>query len=444
MQNNKNLTLIITIIFIIILTIVGYVLVSTFIVKSPTTIIASKVELEYWGLFESELVMDEMIKEYEKENPNVSIRYTQKIPGNDLNEYKQTLYVRLRDGDGPDIFRLHSSWIPSFYEQVDTENDALTKEQFDARFYSVGTSQCVSNFGEIVCIPLMYDGLTLLYNIDVFKNEGLDPKSIKTWEDLRVAAIKLTKYSGDPYSSSRVLTRAGVALGDPSNVTNTADILGLMFAQNGIKIPQDLDTTKADLVFEFYSDFVKKDGVWSSSMPNSIPAFATGRSAMVFAKSDQILEILKINPTLNLGALPVPQLPVFGGDFTEYGWASFWVESVSEDSSSAKKREAWKFLEWLSKEENQVKRFNLASKYKRFGEIYSAKTLRNNLINSPLLGPIVQLAPTAQTGVLTDQVGNDIYVSWFNEVASQYIRGADNNSRLGRLEELKAKFTGGK
>lgn len=443
MQNNKTLTLILTILFIIVLFIGGYILVSKFIFKSPTTLIAPKVQLEYWGLFESELVMDEMIKEYEKDNPNVSIHYVQKLPGNDLNEYKKTLFVRLRDGGGPDIFRVHSTWIPSFYSQIDKKNSAMTVDEFNNRFYPVGSNQCVTNFGEVVCLPLMYDGLTLLYNIDVFRNEGLDPQSIKTWEDLRVAAIKLTEYAGDEYSSSgrKQITRAGVALGDPSNVVNTADVLGLMFAQNGINIPNDLDTQKANLVFEFYTDFVKKDEVWSSSMPNSLAAFATGRSAMVFAKSDQILKILELNPTLNLGALPVPQLPLFGGTFTENGWASFWVESVSDDSSSAEKREAWKFLAWLSKEENQIKRFNLASKYKRFGEPYSAKTLRNNLINSPLLGPIVQTAPKARTGVLTDTVGNDVYVDMFNEAASMYIRGTGGGGGTkARLEELKEKY----
>jgi|688.fasta_scaffold00773_45 ABC-type glycerol-3-phosphate transport system substrate-binding protein len=420
MQPNKNLTLVLITAFIITVAVLLYVLVNKFILNTGSPI-GNKITLDYWGLYESEVVMNEMIKKYEAENPNVDITYTQKLGENDLYNYKKNLLSRLRNGTGPAVFRAHSTWMPSFYSELSKTNKAISPEEYQSRFYSIANSQCVTLSKQVVCIPIMYDGLALLYNVDILRNEGINPSSIQTWEDLRVAAVRLTRYSNNNEYSVRTIERSGVALGDPSNVVNTPDILGLMFLQNGLVVPDDLVSDKTKLIFEFYTDFVSKDRVWDSTMPNSLNAFASGQTVMVFAKSTQMIDILKLNPTINMGALPVPQLPVFGGDLTKNGWASFWVETVSDDLSAAEQKEAWKFLEWLSKDENQVFRFNLASKYSKFGEAYSSIKLKNNLINSPLLGPIVSTADDAKTARYADTSGNDPYIKLFTDAIKEYL-----------------------
>ena len=439
MEKNKNLTLILTILFVLAFSVFGFILFNKFILMGSSSI-ASKTHLEYWGLFESELVMNEMIKKYESENPNISINYVQKLAENDLNGYKKTLLRRLQNGTGPAIFRAHSTWMSEYYNELSLNNKAITPEVFKNRFYDIADIQCVTLNMEIACMPIMYDGLVLLYNVDALKAEGISAESIQSWEDLRVAAIRLTKYEETGKSYSPKIVRSGVALGDSSNVVNTTDVLGLMFSQNGINIPDDLDSEKVGLVFEFYSDFVAKDAVWADYMPNSLNAFASGQTAMVFAKGNQILDILKLNPTINLGAISVPQLPLFGGTLTQKGWGSFWAEAVSADLSDNEQKEAWKFIEWLSREENQVSRFNLASKYKRFGEPYSAKSLRNNLINSPLLGPMIKLAPDASTSIISDNSGNDDYVNLMNAAVKEYSAATGSTTKKEILSKLKADY----
>jgi ABC-type glycerol-3-phosphate transport system substrate-binding protein len=439
MNNNRYLTLALIILFGFAILSFGYIAITKYIYPSNPAL-GPKTTIEYWGLFESEIVMNELIKKYEAENPSVKINYTQKLAENDLDNYKETLYSRLENGTGPTIFRAHSTWMPKFYNEL-SRNKSLPVEQFQNRFYKVADYQCVTVTNEMLCIPIMYDGLVLLYNEDLLRNAGISPQSIRSWEDLRIAAKKLTITQDAPLEYDQIkVTRGGLALGSTNNVSGSTDIIGLMFAQNKIKIPDDLDTEKVGLVFEFYNNFVKQDQTWDEEMPNSLNAFASGQAAMVFAKSEQIIRILQLNPTINLGALPVPQLPLLDGTLTNDGWASFWVEGVSADATNSQQTESWKFLEWLSREENQVYRFNVASDYKRFGEPYSDKSLRDNLIKSPLLGPIVQTAPNAVTGIIADEVGNSPYGDVIKAAISDYAKTISVEDKREVLTKLKADY----
>lgn len=439
MNNNKYLTLALIILFGFAILSFGYIAVTKFIYPSNPAL-SPKTTIEYWGLFESEIVMNQLIKKYEAENPSVKINYVQKLAENDLDNYKETLYARLQNGTGPTIFRAHSTWMPRFYNEL-SRNKNLPIDQFQKRFYKVADFQCVTVLNEILCLPIMYDGLVLLYNEDLLRNAGISPQSIRSWEDLRSAAKKLTVSQESPMDYDRIkIIRGGLALGDTSNVSGSTDVIGLMFAQNKIKIPDDLDSEKVGLVFEFYTNFVTEDQTWDADMPNSLNAFASGQAAMTFAKSEQIIRILQLNPTINLGALPVPQLPLLDGTLTNDGWASFWVEGVSADATNTQQTEAWKFLEWLSREENQVARFNIASNYKRFGEPYSDISLRDNLIKSPLLGPIVQTAPNAVTGIIADESGNSLYSDLIKNAVAEYAKARSPQDKKVVLTKLKEDY----
>ncbi len=373
-----------------------------------------KTTLEYWGLFESEQVMMPLIKQYEAENPDVKINYVEKSFTN-LEEYKQTLLARAKSGTSPDIYRMHATWSPKFSNYLAPAGGVLSAQSFTDKFYDPARGACVNEVQEVKCIPLMHDGLVLAYNVDMFRDSGVSP-NIQSWEDLRLAAKRLSRYEDE---TERVLLRAGVGLGSIDNVDNFSDILMIMFYQSGINRFEEFASEKAQSAFRFYASFVKDDYIWDHAFPNSINAFASERSAMVFVKTSQMLDILEINPTINMAVLPVPQLPKLGGGTTSDYLASIWVETVSSNSSSNKKVEAWKFLEWLSRPEQQIARFNESSLYKKFGEAYSHKQLRNNLINAPLLGPVVKVAPVSRISIFADGIGNDQYVNLLKETAEK-------------------------
>ena len=96
--------------------------------NTPTT--SKEGELTYWGLFESESVMQPLIDEYEKLRPNIKIIYEPK-DFNDLKNYKDTALMRLKNNSAPDILRIHSTWLPSFYTYLTEAPDSVyTKDTF--------------------------------------------------------------------------------------------------------------------------------------------------------------------------------------------------------------------------------------------------------------------------------------------------------------------------
>ncbi len=386
------------------------------------------VHLEYWGLKLPEQVMEPIIAEYEKANSGVEINYSEKKYEDDLYLYKRTLFNQLGTKEGPDIFRVHSTWMTEFVSKVSLTNDAISVADFRKRFYPIAYAQCGTTQQQIVCIPLMYDGLALLYNKDLFFAAGLNEP--ETWEDVRDTAKRLTiKKSGQ-------IVQAGISLGTSENVDYSTDILGLMMTQSDVEIPADFDTSAASAALSFYTDFTGSDGVWDNSMPNSLDAFATQKSAMIIGTSSDILAALDINPTLNIGVLELPQIPNLEGKFTNDSWANFWVETVSSSASNKEQEAAWKFVEWMSQPEQQMKIFSEMSRYNKFGPIYSDKSLANNLEDDEYLGPIVTQAPFAKTSIISDKAGNDKYADIVKEAINKVIIGGrESVDPAGALED---------
>jgi len=387
----------------------------------PPQITPKEVRLSYWGLFEPkeafQPLIDEYKKQYEREQPgsNIQINYEMRTYDT-LEQYKEGLLNRLSMGTGPDILRVHATWIPQFSAQfASLSGDILSAEEYEKTFYPVAKN-LVTVEGDIYAIPLMYEGLLLLLNEDLFQEANLAiPKAEDqlTWNEFRHTAVALTKIE------SGKIVQAGAAIGLSENVPHSSDILGLMWAQSGFVGSQDLSTDGAQAVLEFYADFFREDKVWDTSFPSSIAAFSSGRVAMIFAPSWRIFEIERTNPGLNFTTTAVPQIPSEEG--LRVTWATFWVEAVSKDTEYPK--EAWEFLKFLSLQENQKRLYSLATQLRAFGEPYSHQDLKKSLSTHKYLAPLMEGATFSESWLITDYSGNKPYVDIIgtavNAVAAQ-------------------------
>ena len=392
---------------------------------------SQKITLNYWGLFESKEVMDELINKYEKEHPNVDIIY-EKRDFDDLGVYRATLLTRLQNKSGPAIFRLHSTWMSQYLNEVSFNNDSITNQDYTDRFYPVVKKQCVTNKGQMLCMPLMYDGLAMIYNKDLLARDSVSVPT--TWEELRSAALKLTR------KSETGIVQAGVTLGTASNVRYASDIFAFMLNQSNVGIPDGLDSEEGAAALDFYSNFSKMDKSWDNTMPDSISTFATEKAAITFGTASSIRDIFSLNPTINLGVAPMPQLPVLGGGTTDDGWANFWVESVSADLSSDEQKAAWDFLEWMSREDQQTQKYTLGVEKTGFGEIPANKNLYQTFKGINYVGPIVTQAPKAKTLYLTDYAGNGEYVDIIKTAINSNVADKSDES-LEVLKTAREAFT---
>jgi ABC-type glycerol-3-phosphate transport system substrate-binding protein len=277
--------------------------------------------------------------------------------------------------------------------------------------------------GQIVGVPLMYDGLAMIYNKDVLDSASESPP--QTWAELRSLATRLT------VKSATGVERAGVALGNASNVEHYSDILALLMLQNGADL-SDPDSPETRDALLFYTNFIKTDGVWNDSLPVSSVAFARGDVAIIFAPSWKIHEILATNPDVSIGVAPLPKL-----SDERLAWATFWAEGIN--SKGKNQAEAGKLLKHLSSPEVLEKLYSQASENRSFGEIYPRVDMAEGLADDPLVGPYLEDAPFAQGGFLSsfthDNGLNDNLIQYYTDAINAVLGGQQVEDTLTTVDQ---------
>jgi len=379
---------------------------------------SKEISLVYWGLWEPENIMSSLISEYKKSHPGITIDYIQQSH----NDYRERLQSALAQGTGPDIFRIHSTWLPMFKKDLaPMPADISQSLNLSQNFYSV-IVKALKNNGQFLAMPLEFDGLSLFYNTKIFDEAGKKPPA--TWDNLRQIASDLTVKD-----KNNKIKIAGVALGTTNNVDNFSDILGLMMLQNRADLNKPSGSLAEDAL-KFYTLFSMVDKVWDQSLPPSTYAFAQGKVAMILAPSWRIHEIKEINPQLKFKTAPVPQLPEI-----KVSWASFWVEAVAKDKQKSQKSQAaWDFLSFLASKKSLTEFYDNAAQVRGFGEPYSRIDMASLLESDPLIGSFIKQAPYAQTWYLCSRTHdngiNDKMIKYFEDAVNAVINGQQVTASL--------------
>lgn len=371
------------------------------------TVPDKKTTITYWGLWETSEVLQDVISDFEAANPGVEVIYKKQSHV----DYRQRLQTAITSGNGPDVFRYHASWVPMLTAELSgMPSKIMSTDEYQQTFYPAA-SQLLQSGGQIVGIPLMYDGLALYYNKEVLDAAGEQPP--KTWTELKTLAAKLTVRSGNE------IKRSGLAIGNASNTEHFSDIIALLMLQNGAD-PTDLSSKEAQEALIFYTNFVTKDKAWSDKLPSSTVAFARGDAAMMLAPSWRAHEVLEINPNLDFGIVSTPTL-----GSQKIAWASFWAEGVNNKSQN--KDISWEFLKYLSSKEVMQKLYNSQAQTRAFGEIYSRVDLANTLANDPYVAPYLADAPYAQGWYLSsythDKGLNDNLIKYYQDAVNALVQG---------------------
>lgn len=385
-----------------------------------------KVELVWWGLWEDARVMQPLISEFQKSNPNITIKYVKQDP----KQYREKLLTRINNGTGPDVFRFHNSWVPMISDSLlPLSTNVITPKELKTNFYPVIQRDMTKN-GAIYGIPLGADTLGLFINTKMLESAGISPP--ETWEDFVDAAGDLTVK--DP--ETKKIVTAGAALGTYGNITHAPDIVSLLFIQQGVNINKfpDKDKEKKVIVLNFYTSFSKGDTkVWDSTLDDSILSFASEKLAMYIGFSWDIFRIQALNKDLEFKTYPVPQL--VGRNST---LASYWAEGISAKSPNQK--EALLFMQYLAKKETAQKFYSEVSKTRKFGEPYARSDLADSLKENDLLFPFVsQLKNSSSSYFASDTYDGE---GGLNSLINNYLGNAvnaivnDNSSPESVIETL--------
>lgn len=406
-EENKNKYLIIVgaVIFLIVFL---FILIKIFSGGKKTV---KEIKLTYWGLWEEKEVFSPLIEAYQKQNPNIKINYEMRSP----EDYREKLIARGKNGQGPDIFRFHNTWLPEIREvATPIPSSIMSNLEFEQTFYKIHQIDLKVDkyyYG----IPLEIDGFVMICNMSLLNQGGVVTPPV-TWDEVIDATSKIITVD----KLGRPIT-AGIALGTTANVEHFSDIFGIMLAQNGGNLTK-LDTAEAAGALESYRKFAEEPTkYWDETMPNSIAAFIEGKVAMIIAPSWQVLTIKTSNPDLKIKVVPVPYVPAG----KPISLASYWVEGVSRFSQN--QEEAWKFLKFLVEKENLTKLFENQSKIRLFGEPYSRIDLGNLLLQNEYLSPVIKQADAYISLPLSSRT----YDNGINDEIIKYIENGINSTSQG-------------
>jgi multiple sugar transport system substrate-binding protein len=410
-----------------------------------------EVTLNYWGIWEESSVIDAVIADFEAQNPGIKIKYTRK----DKENYRSILMSRLQKGqeDTPDIFRIHSTWVPTFQNLLEpVPQTTATNLQLESDFFDVYKTE-LKKKGAYLAIPLMYDGLALFYNKTMLDAAAVSVP--KGWWELQSAAEKMTVRD-----SNGKLQVAGAAIGLTDNIDHWSDVVGLLMKQNGVNplVDDEENNQKIQSVLEYYTLFATKNGgVWDQSMPNSTDAFTAGKVAFYFGPlwrvynfaepmyKDFKYEVTTVPQLPTIADIPLDQ-PLSDADLTNIHWASYWVEGVAAGSKHQK--EAWKFMEFLASKESLEKMYTAASQIRVFGELYPRKSMAEMISSNEKIRPFISVADNASGWYLASRTFdaglNEEMIKYFGDAVNQIITTKDIKNAMitlrSGINQLKSRY----
>ncbi|MFA6047497.1 MAG: extracellular solute-binding protein [Parcubacteria group bacterium] len=316
------------------------------------------IELEIWGPIDDSFTYKDVFEAYQKLYPNVKdIRYRRFSP----DTYEKELVDALASGQGPDIFLIHNTWLPSFKDKIiPAPAEIINEQRFRSNFVDVVVADFLDQ-GKVWASPLSVDSLGLYYNKDLFNEAGISTPP-KNWDEFGKDARLLTKFS-----TSHEIIQSGAAFGAAYNINRSTDVLNLLMMQSGTQTNDkgvlDLRTSKvtggsnyspAEDALSFYTQFAQATSPyysWNSRMHYSIDAFSEGTLAMMFNYSWHIQTIKDKSPKLNFAVASVPQ---FAGS-SPMNFANYWGFAVAKNKQTAEGvtnetriSESWKLINFLT------------------------------------------------------------------------------------------------
>jgi multiple sugar transport system substrate-binding protein len=351
------------------------------------------VTLTVWRVFDDDSTLAGIMSAYQSLHPNVSFEYRELR----YDEYEDELIRALAEGEGPDIFSLHHTWLGKYESLIEPLPSSLTIPYSETRgtikketVYTVQEEPTISqrelksNYVDVVVadvirsyqsnskekaeekifgLPLGMDSLALYYNKDLLDAAGI-AQPPATWTQFQDQVTQLTQMN-----SSDSIVQAGAAIGTSDNVERAFDLLSVLMMQNGTQMTDSRGratfASETDAGFlggeavRFYTDFanpLKAVYTWNAQMPDSFDAFVSGNTAFFFGYSYHRAFMEAANSKLDVAVAALPQID--GGKVVNY--ANYWVETVAKSSDAGDW--AWDFIQFAADEAHVVSYLQAARK----------------------------------------------------------------------------------
>lgn len=288
-------------------------------------------------------IVQDILKDYEEEF-NVKVEFDV-LPQEEI--FSKTELALASNSDQYDIIMTENMFIPKYAEAewLTGLNEFIESENIDIEDFSQGFLKALSKDDEVYAIPFYGESTVLMYNKEIFENEGIENPP-ETMEELTEVAEKLTK--GDKY---------GIAMrgqrGQGMNVYVWAGFFnsfGGEWFQDGkpnINSPESIEAVEAYANLQInYSPPGGTDFTWDQVQLN----LQQGTVAMAIDATNFASRIEDSDQSQIAGNVGYANVPSGPDGF--YPSLSTWGLAIPE--GAAHKEEAFDFISWVTSKEIQL------------------------------------------------------------------------------------------
>jgi multiple sugar transport system substrate-binding protein len=305
--------------------------------------------VRFWAMGREGEVVAALVPEFERRNPGIRVR-VQQIPWTAAHEKLLTAFV----GEAtPDVAQLGNTWVPEFaalgaLEPLDARVRASDVVRAGEYFEGIWATNEID--GEVFGVPWYVDTRLLFYRTDLLAEAGYD-RMPDTWDAWREALVRIEERMDD--GQYPILL--------PTNEWPQPVIFGM---QSGGGLLRDGDrygdfaSPGFQAGFEFYVGLFR-DGlapaVSAAEIANRYQEFADGNIAMLMTGPWEIGEFRDRLPERVQDRWATAPLPGPDGPGLSMAGGSSLVLFRSSELGDA----AWRFIEYLSEPEQQVRFYEL-------------------------------------------------------------------------------------
>lgn len=281
--------------------------------------------------------LQEMIKEFEAEHPNIKVKLETVGGGAD---YGAALKAKFASGEEPDIFNNGGFKELELWKEKLAD---LSGEPWVEHVLPIGKVPMTDADGKLYGMPVNLEGYGFVYNKDLFEKAGITEPP-KTIDELKDAAKKLEAKKITPFSAGYgewwVIGQHLLNIPFAQQEDPEAFIAGLYDGSEKITGNKQFKEFKEVLDTELkYAN----DNPLTTDYNTQVTLFASGETAMLQQGNWTENMITEINPEINMGFLPIPISNDESAGNLPVGVPNNWVLNKNSEHLE----EAKTFLNWM-------------------------------------------------------------------------------------------------
>lgn len=361
---------------------VGIVLLLTLVAASLTA--GAKTKVEVWDFWGGSDIYDPwwewVITTFEERNPDIEL-VVQYVPG--TYQVRERLILGAAGGVLPDVAQASIVTGRELYDVglLEELNPFIERTEGTKIESFIPATQRYNHKGDVTYgISVVMASNTLIYNTDHFQESGLetDPYAFKTWEDLKEAARKLARHSGDGGVVRGGIQTAGASINAWAPFLHANG--GEMFNEDETRYT--FASEQGIQALEEYVDLFARMGVSGGT-------FRQGTASMWVGGNWDARVLKESNPTLELDVANLPP----GPSSTERATMT-WSNMVVMIKGTEHPEDAWRYIQFVTSVEANEKLVEILGRMPPRLDYYQSGHWNEQVATAPYLRNVLDFAQT--------------------------------------------------